>query len=188
MIKEQKKIWKIFVNNDTTTENIKFLVDMLKHKSKAVRASSAHAIGSLKIRKGLGPLIDALSSNFGLTFYFAVVQFGPEVVGLLEQKLKQKTTISFRSNMAGVLGYFPNSKSFNLLCKLINDESAQVRRMAASKMVHMKDPRAIKVLKQLLANEKNKNVRRFAELSLGELTGKGGYKMVNVEEGLSKLS
>lgn len=145
-----------------SSDDVQFIFICLTNCVLSIRAVAARTVGLLKIKELLPELIDAMSHGGEfMSFPDSVAMFGVEVIPMLEDKLKQKNNITFRTNVAFVLGRLKTDRSIEILRKLAKDASPKVRRVTAFGLSYVAGDKAEKILEELLNKEKDKNVKFF---------------------------
>ncbi len=119
-------------NQYVSANDVGFISACLIDPDILVRSVAVRTTGYLKVEKLLPALIDAMSyGGEYMSFPDSVATFGVKVIPMLEKKLKQKNNITFRKNVAFVLGRLRIDKSVEILKVLARDVSPKVRRIAA---------------------------------------------------------
>lgn len=145
-----------------SSDDVQFIFICLTNCVLSIRGAAARTIGLLKIKEFLPALIEAMShGGESMSFPEAVAMFGVEVIPMLENKLGQKNNITFRKNVAFVLGRLRADKSVEILKKLAKDASPKVRRVASVELSYIAGDKAEEILIELLNGEKDKNVKFF---------------------------
>lgn len=163
MNKKSSKLNIIWRQKDTSLDDVVFVKNSLTDKNLLIKSLAARIVGHFKIEKLLPKLIDSLSTGGEkMSFPDAVATFGKKVVPMLKEKMTQETSVTFRKNVAFVLGRIETKESKNMLMMLARDKSPKVRRVAVMQISHIFDKGKGGIfLGQLLREEKNETVRFF---------------------------
>ncbi|MFH1947120.1 MAG: HEAT repeat domain-containing protein [Candidatus Magasanikbacteria bacterium] len=152
---------------DVSSADIHLVSVCLSSRDLIIKAMAARIVGLFKIKQLLPLLIDEMAhSGEKMSFPDSVASFGCMVIPILENKLKVIKNITFRKNVAFILGRLKSDDSIRILNDLANDESAKVRRVAVVEISHVAGNRAKKILTELLSKEKDDKVRFFIDKSI----------------------
>ncbi|EKD94395.1 MAG: hypothetical protein ACD_26C00068G0002 [uncultured bacterium] len=159
--KKLEKLNIILRLKNISLDNIVFVKNCLIDKDILVRSLAARVAGHFKIDELLPLLIDSLSTGGEkMSFPDSVATFGGKILSMLEEKLKSKTNITFRKNMAFVLGKIEVEKSKKMLMVLVRDKSSKVRRVAIVQLNRFLEKDKNKAFfRQLLNEEKDETVK-----------------------------
>jgi HEAT repeat protein len=128
---------------------LKPLISALKDKDPDIRLGSARALGEMKASDAVEPLINVALND--------VNQSVQNYAALALCKIKDPRRLS--------VIVMP-------LTRALNDEYWVVRSRAAIALGEIKDPYGVEPLIDVLKNDKDPDIKKRAEIALGEITGK----------------
>jgi len=155
-------------------KDVKGLIRALRNKDRDIREAAAWALGELKDRRAVGPLISLLerdkeSGNAA----WALGQLGDgSAVGILIAALSSEA-LDVRTNAAGALGFLGQGEAVEPLILALGDEQNWIRQNAAVSLGRIGDERAIGPLTKSL-RDSDAEVRSNAIEALrkiGDVTG-----------------
>lgn len=164
-LKEKLKI--LQKQKDVSSADIHLVSVCLGSHDLIIKTTAARIVAVFKIKQLLPLLIDEMAhSGEKMSFPDSVASFGCIVIPILESKLKVIKNITFRKNVAFVLGRLETEESIKILKILARDKSPKVRRIAVVELGYVAGDKAEKILNELLEKEKNKNVKFFIDRSI----------------------
>lgn len=145
------------------------LIGALKDPDREVRAAAAQALGKIPDKRAVPPLVEAISDKnqeVKQEAAFALVSQGGKTIAYLNMLLRSEDPKE-RQRAVTALSHMGDEKALGLMKAALQDEDTEIRIHAAQGLAAFGQKGGDLLISAL--NDPDKNVRRAAVISLGEI-------------------
>jgi len=165
---------------------VEYLTKLLENGRLEVGVKAIERLAQIKNTNAIKALVQALNyDSFYLYTSKALLDIGEPAMLILLEAIKDKNNIS-RHKIADTLGGYSDERVIASLIKTFEDEDSQLRSWVIYALTRFPDKQVSEKFIEIMQNDKDKQVRMFAALKLGERKDRTAVealiKMLEIED------